>query len=315
MQLREADKLWVTLKRDGRIFSSLSGRWIEETEQDKIKLAKDALSVFKNKYMTEKAKNEAYDLLISKYKALMPSEEEIRQQEEELKNRKEVAAEVLRFFKDFEFEPSFRFVNTMYWHSEKLADEIAYVYNYFNLSDSQYKDDVKEKMKSYEFKQMIAKMNTIKTTNHTNARLKIYYGSAGTGKTTTAMKEANNNVVVCNSAMLPTDLLEDFAFDNGKAGFHKSALWTAMEEGKKIVLDEINLLPFESIRFLQGITDNKQSIIYKGQTINIKDGFQIIGTMNLRLGGSCYGLPEPLLDRASELKEYKLTEEQLANAF
>lgn len=315
MQIRKSDDLWVTSKRDGRLFSNLSGKWIEETEPAKINLANDVLSIFRNKSMTENAKNAAYDMIISKYKALMPSEELIRQQEEEIKNRKEVAAEVLRFFKDFEFEPSFRFVNTMYWHSEKIEDEVAYIYNYFNLSDSQYKDDVKEKMKSYEFKQMISKMHTIRTKNHTNARLKIYYGSAGTGKTTMAMKEANNNVVVCNSAMLPTDLLEDFAFDNGKAGFHKSALWIAMEEGKKIVLDEINLLPFESIRFLQGITDNKQSIVYKGQTINIKDGFQIIGTMNLRLGGSCYGLPEPLLDRASELKEYKLTEEQLANAF
>ena len=57
MQLREADKLWVTLKRDGRIFSSLSGKWIEETEKDKIKIAKDALSVFKNKHMTEDEKN------------------------------------------------------------------------------------------------------------------------------------------------------------------------------------------------------------------------------------------------------------------
>ena len=87
-----------------------------------------------------------------------------------------------------------------------------------------------------------------------------------------------------------------------------------MENGTKITLDEINLLPFESLRFLQSILDNKTEINYKGQVIHIKDGFQIIGTMNLTVNGSVFNLPEPLVDRACELKEYKLTAEQLAGA-
>lgn len=114
--------------------------------------------------------------------------------------------------------------------------------------------------------------------------------------------------------MLPSDLMEDFAFDDGKATFKPSQLYKAMTEGKTIVLDEINLLPFESLRFLQSILDGKQSFVYKGQTVQIKDGFQIIGTMNLQVNGMVYALPEPLVDRASELKEFKLSAADLVGA-
>ena len=87
-----------------------------------------------------------------------------------------------------------------------------------------------------------------------------------------------------------------------------------MEQGKTIVLDEINLLPFDSLRFLQGIADGKADFYYKNRPVHINEGFQIIGTMNLSLGGMTYGLPEPLVDRCAEAKEFVLTAEQLAKA-
>ena len=114
--------------------------------------------------------------------------------------------------------------------------------------------------------------------------------------------------------MLPSDLMEDFNFKDGKAEFNPSALCRAMTEGKTIVLDEINLLPFESLRFLQSILDNKSEIVYKGHVIEIKDGFQIIGTMNLHVNGCVYALPEPLIDRASELRKFTLTAKDLLSA-
>ena len=42
--------------------------------------------------------------------------------------------------------------------------------------------------------------------------LKIYYGSAGTGKTTKAQKETAGRCMICNNSMLPADLMEDFIF-------------------------------------------------------------------------------------------------------
>lgn len=222
---------------------------------------------------------------------------------------------MINFFSEFAFTPSFRFVNTLARQYRTPTTAAAFITHYFELMDSAYTHDVTEKMKSKEFKDIIKDIAQYDTpTNIVNSRLKVYYGPAGTGKTTIAQQETNNRCIVCNASMLPSDLMEDFTFDSGSPTFNPSVLCDCMEKGLPIVLDEINLLPFDSLRFLQGVTDGKTSIIYKNRTINIHDGFQIIGTMNLSLGGATYGLPEPLVDRCSEIKSFTLTAEQLAAA-
>ena len=225
-------------------------------------------------------------------------------------DKSELIKNLISFFSEFQFEPNFRFINTL----GKQKNKFAYVQSYFELADSQYLNEINDKMKSDEFKTIVSMLNDCNITSTINKRFKLYYGSQGTGKTTIAMKEASNNVVVCHSAMLPSDLMEDFNFKDGKAEFNPSALCRAMTEGKAIVLDEINLLPFESLRFLQSILDNKSEIVYKGHVIEIKDGFQIIGTMNLHVNGCVYALPEPLIDRASELRKFTLTAKDLLSA-
>lgn len=220
---------------------------------------------------------------------------------------------LINFFKEFDFEPNFRFINTFY-RQNSYEKKVAYVKNYFALVDSCWNASVNEKMQSDEFKFLCNDFEQIHSSKVVNTRFKLYYGSQGTGKTTQAMHETDRCVMVCHSAMLPSDLMEDFSFDDGKAAFKPSALMKAMQNGTKIVLDEINLLPFESLRFLQSILDNKSQIEYKGMTVEIKDGFEIIGTMNLKVNGVVYNLPEPLVDRASELKEFKLTADQLIGA-
>lgn len=225
-------------------------------------------------------------------------------------DKSELIKNLISFFSEFQFEPNFRFINTL----GRQKNKIAYVHSYFELADSQYLNEINDKMKSDEFKTIVSMLNECNITSTINKRFKLYYGSQGTGKTTIAMKEACNNVVVCHSAMLPSDLMEDFNFKDGKAEFNPSALCRAMTEGKAIVLDEINLLPFESLRFLQSILDNKSEIVYKGHVIEIKDGFQIIGTMNLHVNGCVYALPEPLIDRASELRKFTLTAKDLLSA-
>lgn len=223
---------------------------------------------------------------------------------------------LMDFFSEFSFTPSFRFTNTfafMACQSKKLATD--YVCNYFALMDSSYVKEVAQKVKSAEFAQIVRDIAQYGVpTTHVNTRFKVYYGPAGTGKTTIAQTESDNRCIVCNSSMLPSDLMEDFIFKDGNPDFNPSLLWDCMEQGKTIVLDEINLLPFDSLRFLQGIVDGKSEFYYKNRPVHIHDGFQIIGTMNLSLGGMTYGLPEPLVDRCSETKEFALTAEQLAKA-
>lgn len=236
-----------------------------------------------------------------------------RAQEENLKTAKEnlstAMSNLIKFFSEFDFEPNYRFVNTLALYATKsgLRGAKEFLENYFVLTNNSRAKSIVNKSNSSEFSQIVTSLISYSHPNKVNSRLKIYYGSQGTGKTTKAISEADGNVVVCHSAMLPSDLMEDFQFSDGKAEFTPSAFCRAMMEGKPIVLDEINLLPFESLRFLQSLLDNKPSIVYKGKTIEIKDGFQVIGTMNLVVNGSVYELPEPLVDRCSELKKFSLT--------
>lgn len=220
---------------------------------------------------------------------------------------------IINFFSEFGFEPNFRFCNTLSRNSGTIENAQKYVANYFKLTDNGYTNAIIDKMKSDEFRMIINELKAINTTTKINNRFKLFYGSQGTGKTTNAMIEAKD-CMVCHSAMLPSDLMEDFEFVDGKANFKPSALCNAMTNGTIIALDEINLLPFESLRFLQSLLDGKKQFVYKGNTIEIKDGFKIVGTMNLRVNGSTFALPDPLVDRAEDLQEFKLTAKDLINA-
>lgn len=227
----------------------------------------------------------------------------------------EALGNMMKFFTEFQFEPNFRFINTFALNlSKSKKSAVEYISNYFELIDSPYAKEVKEKVKSAEFKQIMNDLNGAVPSHPINKRFKLYYGSQGTGKTTIAMGETDNRCMVCNSSMLPSDLMEDFVFVDGKATFKPSALWRCMVEGKPIVLDELNLLPFDSLRFLQTILDGKAEFLYKGNRIEIADGFCVIGTMNLTVNGMTYGLPEPLVDRCAEARKFSLSASDLLKA-
>ena len=306
------------------------------TEENKKLVANTIYKIF-NKYSIEDDKklilansaidyiNEYYpDLNVERITYVNPSQEFTNTPVEEKtsnpaqpnidkKKIKNTLKKFIDFFSEFSFEPNYRFVNT-FSYCNTISEAIEYTTRYFELSDSPYTNSIIEKMKSPEFNEIALELVNITPPTKINTRFKLYYGSAGTGKTTAAMKEADGNCMVCHSAMLPSDLMEDFKFEEGKAAFQPSALYKAITEGKKIVLDEINLLPFESLRFLQSILDGKREFNYKGINVQIKDGFQIIGTMNLNVNGSVYSLPEPLVDRAEQIKKYTLTADNLLNA-
>lgn len=270
------------------------------------------------------ARHSTYDAMVtdSRLASIFGSAEE-ENTEEAVKPEKsateyltEAISKTINFFKEFEFEPNFRFINTLSFKTQKSKTEaVSYINNYFSLIDNTYKNEIASKCKSKEFNEILDLFRDYANpSNHINQRFAVYYGSAGTGKTTLAMKESDNRCIVCNASMLPSDLMEDFVFSNGQPTFQKSNLWNCMESGLPIVFDEINLLPFDSLRFLQGILDGKKEFDYKGHKVTIADGFKIIGTMNLSIGGMIFGLPEPLIDRCADIQKFSLTAEQLLGA-
>lgn len=235
----------------------------------------------------------------------------------ELTNIVKTIEKIKDFFIEFEFSgiTSVRFYNTLYFHAINGTAQ-RYVLNYFKLIDSPYVEDVRQKLSSKEFKQLMEEYKQIDSeAEFINSRLKIYFGNQGGGKTSTAIEEFSNaKVIICNSSFEPNDLFENFTFTNGKPTYTKSFLWTAMENGETVILDEMNLLTRDCLRCLQGILDGKDSVAYKDKIINIKQGFQIIGTMNLEINGEIEELPAPLVDRAYDLVEFIPTSEFIAQA-
>lgn len=309
----------ITLHKDYSITCTINGIATKYTINDG-----DIYNEARNLYYTAKSNTDSNRPMVladmkcrGELSHLFPDgEETIPTTPEEQKKAMIMGLEQLTdFFSEFDFEPNFRFVNTLSMalqNSKKSG--IEYIKDYFALTDNAYSAEVVDKMKSAEFDSILSSLMYLPPTKKINNRLKIYYGSQGTGKTTLAQSETEQRCVVCNSAMLPSDLMEDFIFIDGKATFKHSILWDCMEEGKAITFDEINLLPFDSLRFLQTILDGKTEFIYKGNTVHIADGFKIIGTMNLSVNGMVYNLPEPLVDRSEELRKFTLTAENLLSA-
>ena len=323
--MKLTEKIWIAKNKQNELWSNIEGTAkLYDYDNEDMQIYNEMTNLLyiakrKKQYST----SEIVQIVMDVRKTIANIRGDVIPESEDLVLKKEQQIEVVKdglqklisFFTEFSFEPNFRFVNTL---QNICADSIDkgkdYVRNYFKLTDNAYFTAIVDKMSSTEFGEILEKLILISPSKSINTRFKLYYGSQGTGKTTAAMAEANNNVMVCHSAMLPSDLMEDFKFNDGKAAFTPSALCKAMTEGKSIVLDEINLLPFESLRFLQSLLDGKTQFDYKGQIINIKPGFKVIGTMNLQVNGSVYSLPEPLVDRAEELKEFKLTADNLLGA-
>ena len=222
---------------------------------------------------------------------------------------KQAIEKIMKFFSEFNFSPSYRFINSF----ARTSNKKEYVINYFKIQDHAYAPEIEEKVKSSEFKYIIEDFNKIKPENIINHRFELYFGEPGAGKTVKATS-LTDFCMVCSSDMLPADLMQNFVFKDGKADFDKSDLWIAMEEGKTITLDEVNMLPFESLRFLQGITDGKESFDYKGHEVKIHPDFKIYATMNLNVNGQCIPLPAPLVDRSYDIVEFKLTADNLVDA-
>ena len=190
-------------------------------------------------------------------------------------------------------------------------DPTAYMLNTYVLQGypEEVTEAIEKKTHSEEWQEIVKSLQKVKkelaekdpdNQHAINRRLIIYFGPAGSGKTTAAERRFKDaKTIVCNASLDPAELY--VKFDPDTKTLKKTELAEAMESGSKIILDEIGLLNVDCMTSLQGVTDNKKSITVYGIEITIKEGFAIVATMNHETNLDKYPLPEPLVTRAAEL--------------
>lgn len=233
---------------------------------------------------------------------------------EEVKLRNGTAKKLDDFGGDFGFYIDNRIKDSLVYLSPSERND--FLYNAAELTgiDETLLEVAADKMKSAEWLQINEDLNKIKmhlAHERINKRLVIYYGEAGSGKTYQAQKEYGTEAFeVADATMKPSELFT--TYDPTQNKYVKTLLSRRMEEGKPYILDEGNLASPRIWERLQGVLDNTSVIMDRGITINIKEGFKLITTMNLTTNLGKKPLPTPLVSRAEIIKKFEPVEDRRA---
>ncbi len=115
----------------------------------------------------------------------------------------------------------------------------------------------------------------------TKERLFIMMGETGVGKSY-MIEDRYPNIpqYACNQMLDPYTLCYHMD-DKGKGlAPHETPFLKAVKEGGMIFLDEMNELPHDTLMLLQGITDEKKSMVIGDQSIEIHPNFKLIAALN-----------------------------------
>ena len=117
--------------------------------------------------------------------------------------------------------------------------------------------------------------------NKNKERLFILLGETGVGKSY-LVEERYPNIpqYACNKGLDPYSLC--YHMDDKGDGLkpYETPFLKAVKEGGKVFLDEMNELPHDTLMLIQGITDEKKSMVVGNETISIHEDFKIIAAMN-----------------------------------
>lgn len=217
----------------------------------------------------------------------------------------QTANDLRNFCKDFALEIDPREINHMA-HCADQAEMATYLCNITELlgMDSALVETAKNKCESPEFANIVQNIQSIEHPKaEINKRLTIMYGEAGTGKTTKAVALfPNAKRLVASATDSPDDLFT--TYNPTTNSYEKTELAKAMEEGTAIIIDEANFWNDETWGRLQGVLDNTICVYDRGQRIDIKDGFEMILTMNLETNFGKRPLRSPIVSRAKKIERF-----------
>ena len=216
-----------------------------------------------------------------------------------------VAQKVKTFCVDFEFNPDPRLINSLR-HCGNAEEAGTMILNSMELigMPAELLERAEPKFKSPEWRGIFADMSKCPTSHaKINQRLAIYYGPAGTGKTTKAIADnPDADRIVASPTQDPSELFtRNVVNEHGGVDVVLTELGKDMVEGKPIIIDELNLYQSCVLTRLQGVTDGGERLVDNGKEITIKAGFKIIATMNLETNYGKTPLPNPLVSRAGEI--------------
>ena len=222
----------------------------------------------------------------------------------------EVAQKVRTFCKDFAPTanwPDTRQINSLRFLST-AAEGGQYLANCLELigQPSDMLELCKAKCKSAEWKNIFEELKACPLSHgRFNQRLEIFYGPAGTGKTSRAIAENPTATrIVASATQDPSELFtRNVVNDHGGVDVVLTELGQAMVDGKPIIIDEVNLYQQCVMTRLQGATDGGKFLTDNGVNLTIKDGFKIVGTMNLETNLGKTALPDPLVSRAAKVEK------------
>lgn len=234
--------------------------------------------------------------------------QELKSESSSRDDKIKLAESLMNFLREFNIPLSIRLFNTL----TVIDEPTPYLISYARLTGRDY-EELAEKTNSYEYKVIEAALKNTEASKVINKRFKIFYGPQGSGKTYTAMQETTLPPLVMNENITPNELFQDFTFEDGKPVFKGSIARKAMEDGKLLILDEFNLTSPATMNYLQGFIDGKDVVTIGQDTVKIKEGFGIIATMNDIILGYENHLPEPIVDRASELIHFEPSPENLVD--
>lgn len=221
---------------------------------------------------------------------------------EQMAHADKVAKQIMTFCKDFEFKPDPRLINSLRYCStaQEAGEMVANSMELIGMPE-EVLNMAMPKFSSREWAGIFSDLKTCPTSHgKINNRLEIYYGPAGTGKTTLAEKTYKGcKKIVASATQDPSELFtRNVVNEHGGVDLVLTELGEAMTNGEPIIVDEANLYNIAVLTRLQGVTDNGTRFFDNGREIVIKDGFKVIITMNLETNYGKTPLPTPLVSRA-----------------